>query len=117
MESPFRFATGSARFGFMSHSRATGYENVRTTATVVRTHRITQLLVIGGTSLSQASMGGESEVVVHQATLNFPFPIPHLAPSHPPFEPRHVKIRPSQTIRQQPAGNVHHCLPKMLGNR
>ena len=28
----------------------------RTTATVVRTHRITQLLVIGGTSLSQASM-------------------------------------------------------------
>ena len=34
----------------------TGDEGVRTTATVVRAHKMTQLLVIGGTSLSQASM-------------------------------------------------------------
>jgi len=42
-----------SRFGAR---RQTGDESVRTTATVVRTHRMTQLLVIGGTSLSQASM-------------------------------------------------------------
>jgi hypothetical protein len=39
--------------------RPTDGENVRTTAIVVRMHRITQLLVIGGTSLSQASMAYE----------------------------------------------------------
>ena len=36
--------------------RLTGGKHARTTAIVVRTHRITQLLVIGGTSLTQASI-------------------------------------------------------------